>query len=269
MSGIKVGVFLAVARVLIEFRDDLGNLKSISGTGFWILDRNDRFFVTNRHNVDPTLKLGPDTPFRLRAIKLQMRTQVTPTSWGPGTTFVDVVNTDKALTLHTNADVAVLKNPLLALSGNFTQNSGFPLDQVADEAFLSELVDPMDVTSFIGFPGKDGKPWWDVRWQFPIARTVNVASWPRIPFTNTAIPTADTVLVSGLSFSGSSGSPVILHRKWNPEGSDTDQNRYMKPRLLGIMSGHWWDEEPAEGMFYHSGLSYFTRSTAILELIDV
>jgi len=236
---------------------------------FWILDRNDRFFVTNRHNVDPALKLGRDTPFKLEGIKLQMRIQITPTSWGPGTSFVPVLNTGKALTVHPNADVAVLTNPLLELSGKFTQNSGFPLDQIADETFLSESVDPMDVASFIGFPGKDGKPWWDIRWEFPIARTVNVASWPRIPFTNAAIPIADTVLVSGLSFSGSSGSPVISHRKWNSEGSGAEHNGYIKPKLLGIMSGHWWDEEPGEGMFYHSGLSYFTRSNAILELIDV
>jgi hypothetical protein len=60
-----------------------------------------------------------------------------------------------------------------------------------------------------------------------------------------------------------------LHRKWKLEVSGAEQNSYVKPKVLGIMSGHWWDEEPPEGMFYHSGLSYFTRSTAILELIDV
>ena len=91
MSGINVGVFLAVARMLVDFRDDLGNCKPVSATGFWILDRNDRFFVTNRHNVDPALKLGRDTPFKLEGIKLQMRIQITPTSWGPGTSFVPVL----------------------------------------------------------------------------------------------------------------------------------------------------------------------------------
>jgi len=34
MSGINVGVFLAVARMLVDFRDDLGNCKPVSATGF-------------------------------------------------------------------------------------------------------------------------------------------------------------------------------------------------------------------------------------------
>ena len=71
------------------------------------------------------------------------------------------------------------------------------------------------------------------------------------------------MLFRSLSFSGSSGSPVISHEKGIPGISG-----YVEPKILGIMSGHWWDEEPESGMFFHSGLSYFTRVTSIRELVE-
>src|SRR5690349_17681037 len=36
MSGINPGVLLAVCQVAVDFRDDIGNLKSILGSGFWV-----------------------------------------------------------------------------------------------------------------------------------------------------------------------------------------------------------------------------------------
>ncbi len=37
-------------------------------------------------------------------------------------------------------------------------------------------------------------------------------------------------------------------------------------KLIGIMSGHVWDQPSDEEV--HSGISYFTKSTAILDLIE-
>ncbi len=271
MSGIHPGALLAVSRLVVEFRDDIGNPKTICGTGFWVQTGHDSYFVTNRHNVDPKLKLGADTNYRIANVKLQLRTQTTLAAWLPETFFVSVTNLEHCLRCHPAADVAVLKNPSLPTKHQVVSHSTFTLEELATEQFLAESASPMDVASFIGFPGRDGKQWWDQRWDLGIARTVNLASYPSIPFTNENIPTSDVILVSGLSFSGSSGSPVISHQKGIEGlnlGNALSGGLYIRPQILGMMSGHWWSEEPQAGMFFHSGLSYFTRATAIRELLD-
>lgn len=124
----------------------------------------------------------------------------------------------------------------------------------------------MDLISFLGFPGSGASHWWDQTWHTPIARQAGIASWPHIPFCNSEIKTSDVTLVSGLSFSGSSGSLVLLHEKGIPPGDILDP-MYAPPTILGIMSGHWWEPSAEPTMFHHSGLSYYTRSTSILELL--
>jgi hypothetical protein len=76
------------------------------------------------------------------------------------------------------------------------------------------------------------------------------------------------MLVSGLSFSGSSGSPVFNHPKGSSPGGNVVDRSYVPSKIIGIMSGHFWEnpDDPPE-MFRHSGLSYLTQSTAILALI--
>ncbi|MFX9181044.1 hypothetical protein ABTN76_20040, partial [Acinetobacter baumannii] len=75
-----------------------------------------------------------------------------------------------------------------------------------------------------------------------------------------------TCLVTGLSFGGSSGSPVFTYEVgFNcPEGIKYS-GRYVEPKLIGIMSGHWFDKIPEK--FNHKGISYFTKATSILSLI--
>lgn len=84
---------------------------------------------------------------------------------------------------------------------------------------------------------------------------------------------ASVYIVSGLSFQGSSGSPVFLHLSGIKIQSSngisvtgaTDTLRVQK--IIGIMSGHWREQSDTPSMFKHSGLSYYTRSTAILDLL--
>lgn len=269
MSGIHPAAMLAVCQILVNFRDDIGNPRSICGTGFWIQDGGDSYFVTNRHNVDARLKFGPATTLRPEGIQLQLRARQEPDQWLPNTVFVALEHFQSSLRCHATADVAILKNPSLPSTDSrlgLIGHSTFNLTELATAEFLADSVQPMDFASFIGFPGNSGKPWWDQRWNFPISRTVNVSSWPRYPFSNDSIITPDVVLVSGLSFSGSSGSPVISHEK-GQRGFSFGDRGYVDSRILGIMSGHHSETEPETGMLFHSGLSYFTRATSIRELL--
>ena len=76
------------------------------------------------------------------------------------------------------------------------------------------------------------------------------------------------MLVSGLSFSGSSGSAVISHEKGIRLGVGLSGSNYVEPKLVGIMSGHWWNDEKQDA-FQHSGLSYLTSSIAIIDLFNL
>jgi hypothetical protein len=143
----------------------------------------------------------------------------------------------------------------------------FEIAMVADQGFLAEKAPVMDLASFIGFPGRHGVPWWNQGANLPIAWLCSLASDPGRPFANDSITTADVALVSGLSFSGSSGGPTILHEKGIRVGAGLTDGNHIPPKLIGIMSGHLDNEDPEQEMLRHTCLSYFTRSTSILELV--
>lgn len=265
MSGINPTIFTAVCRLKAHFADDIGNSKQVVGTGFWVKDGENPFFVTNKHNIDPTLKLGNNTPFKLSRLEIQLRRQI-GNKLLPQVSFFTVSNVTQALRIHPTADVAILFNPSVK-TPDFGFN-WFSVHELASTEFLSNSVAAMDIASFIGYPGLSGKQWWDEQWQLAIARVANIASWPAIPFTNAGIKTSDVTLVSGLSFSGSSGSPIILHQKGIKTGEGLTGGSYVEPKVIGIMPGHWWGSESPDDIFFHSGLSYFTRASAILELLN-
>lgn len=73
MSGISQSVILDVCRLRSTFRDDLGNSDVISGSGFWVTSSNSNIFVTNKHNVDPTLKYGTDKGHILETCEIELR----------------------------------------------------------------------------------------------------------------------------------------------------------------------------------------------------
>ncbi len=110
--------------------------------------------------------------------------------------------------------------------------------------------------------------------QLPIARIAYIANESSKPYNNSAIKTSDVTLVSGLSFGGSSGSPVILMPKGI--GIPTSFSPHVIPKIIGIMSGHARDilldpripENSSPLLSAYSGLSYYTRSTSILELLQ-
>jgi len=270
MSGWTANAFTRVCRVKVDFGDDIGNTKQIEATGFWVGEGETVHFITNRHNLDPTLKEGPETSLELRTVSIELR-EWKQHSMRPETRFFHVSNLERALRVHRTADVAALINPQFTEPTDGFPRLGFPASLIAPPAFFHKIM-PMDVASFIGFPGKTGRPWYDELWKLPIARTVNIASWPQEPFSNRSIPTSDVTLVAGLSFAGSSGSPLLFHEKGIHLTSDSavQITGHIPPMIIGIMSGHWWgDEDQSNSMFFHSGLSYFTRSPTMLGLLDL
>lgn len=154
--------------------------------------------------------------------------------------------------------------------------------EITDADWLANEIDLMDFASFVGFAGGKNREtdqrvqWWDHARNLPIARFATIASLTDKSFTNENLLTKNVGVVSGLSFEGSSGSPLIAHHKGiqagqtlriqRPPGMQVgfERNSYTAAKLIGIMSGHWNDTGwPAA----HSGLSYYTRSDSILNLL--
>ena len=96
----------------------------------------------------------------------------------------------------------------------------------------------------------------------PIARIAHIASNPLGAFSNKYLRISqNATLVTGLSFAGNSGSIVILPDE-GMKGITTSNSKYRASKCLGIMSGHLQEADLS-----HSGLSYFTRSSAIHDIL--
>lgn len=265
MAGLNQSIVFSVCRIKIEFCDSIGNCKKISGTGFWLKDNEDHYFVTNKHNIDPSIKYGANTALKLHELSIELR-HTDGNLIHPKTQFFKVENSS-TIKSHKTADVAIVKNlKFKSLSNDFKNIKYLKSSLLASKNFLEENVHLMDTASFIGFPGTNSSKWWDQVWNLGVARSVNIASLPKIPFNHPDLKTNDTMLVSGLSFSGSSGSVVLLHEKGVEVAPPLD-GPYTPSMIIGIMSGHWPLPGTSPELFNHSGLSYLTRSTAILELL--
>lgn len=210
-SSIASHALFFTNQIEVSFANDIGNHRNIRGTGFWVEKEGSHYFVTNAHNVDPGMKLGSDTQLRLHNLKISLRRKIGDT-WYAETAACEV-ELARTFKKHKSADVAVIKDPKFIKKHDGLTYGCFSYGDIAGESFFKDHVNVMDNASFIGFPGKGGLPWYDDSWNLAIARTVNIASHPAIPFSNKGIPTSDVMLVSGLSFSGSSGSPVLSHSK--------------------------------------------------------
>lgn len=279
LSGLNKNIFFSSTQIKCYFQDSIGNTKTILGTGFAVVklkaqDLEDikrgeianpaQYFITNRHNLDPSMKLGNDTKFNLSKVEILFRKKnKLPTfevfSEENETKFIEIPKISD-ICFSENADVAVIH-------GDFFQNAvvegyglGFiPYNDIAQTKDYSKYIRILGEASFIGYPAINGKPLWDTKTNLPIARQINIASYPYKDFENSEISTSNVRLVSGLSFSGSSGSIVVSHLYKYP-----DREELVLPKVIGIMSGHFKEDNNLE----HSGLSYFTTTEPIFESLD-
>jgi hypothetical protein len=269
-------LFLGVTRIQSVF---VGPRRVGTGTGFWIrLASGQACFVTNRHNLDPSLNFPDQPDLHLETASIELRRSYGidegEPSYDSETRYFELDETQSKIFALDNADCAVVMPKFKESTEGFSICAPFDESDLADEDFFQTTLMPIHEVYFIGFPGRGayfqlGKteiPWWDTKWNLPITRSAVVASMPFLQFHNERIKTGDVLLVSGMSFKSSSGSPVISKqigfRVTPPLKCD-----YIPEKLVGIMSGHWWAGNDDSGNPIHGGLSYFTRSPSILHLI--
>lgn len=260
------------ATLLIEciFKDNIGNLKSAYGTGIALIHKNELAFVTNRHIVDSSLKY-PDTKLLLSEMFIWCRRKSNPSIDFPPEKFKVAVDIAKVLT-HSTADVAVISNiKFYDAEANNPIINPILEETLAKQDFFKNEITASDPCVFIGYPANNiNHPWWDTELGLPIVRLANIASHPKYDFKNDNIRSTHARLVTGLSFSGSSGSPILnLGSQLKSKDGYISPPNPITPKIIGIMGGHWWeDNKQIPEMLKHTGLSYFITSIAISELLE-
>ncbi len=198
----------ATNKISTRFKDDIGNSHSGSGTGFWVITKRGLpYFVTNRHNVDPAMheRFSPST--RLDSVTIAMRAY-SQTEQSPCRDTHAFVIPVGELTLYfpsSSADVVLLKPSSLVRP----IDPGMVLPGLPEASMtFGRKPEILDKLYFLGFPGKTRNK---AAYDLPIARSCTIASFPEIDYSeeDVSIKTSDTCLVEGLSFAGSSGSPVF------------------------------------------------------------
>lgn len=249
----------SICRIETTFVDGIGNVKIEGGTAFWIKHNNDNVLVTNRHVFDLRMKSAENKEYRIIRIRVLAR-EKKDNVFTSRTEFFEVDLGKINGFVHRSADVAVLVNPCLKASvfGNFNY-SPIEFSDLADKNFFQDSTQFLDSIAFIGYP----KNWVDTTWNSPIARIANISCNPKRPFNNELCKSTDMIQVTGLAFGGSSGSPVVFLEK-GIAGITTNEFLHIPPKIIGIMSaGLLLSNRGA-----HSGLSYFTRSTSIIEVLS-
>lgn len=64
MAGLAIDVCLAICRLKITFVDDTGYVRSGIATGIWVISKEKKILVTNKHSLDLSMK------YRRNACKL-------------------------------------------------------------------------------------------------------------------------------------------------------------------------------------------------------
>jgi len=241
-----------VQKISVKFRCDIGNAPfSVTGTGFWLVSKKGGlFFVTNRHNIDPTM-CNRSSSYSIYSITILLRA-FSLVDNKPCGNVKELEHDANEVTIYypeNTADVVLLSMAELQVpSDQNYQLTGIHESSMSNYSRKPELFDQL---FFVGFPGKNRI---NAAYDMPIVRSCSIASFPEIDYSDEdkTIGRAKTCLVDGLSFGGSSGSPVIR-----------EANGVLE--LFGIMSGHFLENKT--WCDSHSGLSYFTTVEAILNIV--
>ena len=249
-------------------KSDSLDLFSNYNSGVWFispeyLSRGGRslFYATNRHVFD--ISYNPEFQRQNAHQLINVSLEFRKVSNGQSTGETKFVEFPKLVTNYyvpaDNSDLVIYKidttqEPLRTLIAENWKVLCINYDvNIAHSEYFNNELKPVDSVTFVGFPKGD----FDLLNNLPIARNANIASAPHLRFKNEAVE-GDLILVAGMSFGGSSGSPVYSLPVGNP---GLGFGRVLIPKLIGIMSGH------LNGERGHKGLSYFVKSTKISDTI--
>ena len=260
MHGLSNTFLYTAKRVITLWDTDLGQVET-SGTGFFVNKGNELYLITNRHVVDLTYAAPKYTGATMIGCRCEGYESVSRDSLPSTYTTIHIKNYN-AFVFHNNQynDIACLKDPE-SIDGSPSRIS-LPIDYelLASKEKIDNKLTICDTIAYPGFP-----KWYDKKNNTPIFRMGTIASDPRVGYSaNASDPDADRVAYEGFSSSGSSGSPVFATQRGFPVGGSlkAPDGFYRPVMVVGINAGHYPSDEG------HSGISWFYKSSAIIELID-
>lgn len=246
--------FLYVSyKIVASFVDDIGTPKSVQGTAFCVAVGNDGFaLITNRHVIDLSYKQATAKykDFKIQKIVLTGRRD-------DDSLYRFALDPASVISLPADPmdDVAVIINPQCEPVENMANLKiffHFALEDLANDDYIRTLV-PFDVVAFTGFPEEH-----DRLSERPLVRGGRIASDPLFEFSLNGKPAGHCMAYEAFSNAGASGSPVYAPAK-GFIGKDGARNG----KLVGINAGHIQAD-----LGQHTGLSYFYRSTVILDVLQ-
>jgi hypothetical protein len=233
-----------------------GTFKEGAGTGFVLaIKDNLSVIVTNRHVIDIDYR-QPSPKYKdffLQELSITGRR-------ADDTTYT--------FTLHPGAKGFFsdhIENDIVLIEPRVYENDPeqfakglhwhFGIDHLATQEVFDTLLHPYDDVAFSGFPEQHDK-----LANRPILRSGKIASDPKFDYSWSGNFEGNCVAYEAFSSEGASGSPVFAPPR-GMHGIPGSRNGY----LVGINAGHIPDHNRFGG---HSGISYFYKSTVILDIIQ-
>lgn len=245
--------------ITATFVDEIGNVKAGTGTCFFVKNKNDTLcLVTNRHVLDISYKNGDELlkKYSLKKINISGKRGRVGDNF-PEADLLFSVAPNVKFSDNPHNDIACITK-IIPLSQDISINYFIPYSFFACEPDFQQKLEVCDFLAFPGFP-----EWHDKREKRPILRAGTISSDPRFNYSYGDTVEGDCVAYEAFSFSGSSGSPVFALQKGPKPGPGIDFPGFRDLLLIGINAGHLKTVDKL-----HSGISYFYKSTAILEVID-
>ena len=237
------------------------------GTAFFVKNGNDQIcLVTNRHMLDagyntpPGAELGTELTQVLVEGFLADQGDISRVPLEHCYSQLILPFCEAKFPLAYAEDVACFVAPQ-AIFANGRTSIDFAL-RYADLATEEWLNSQMSIYDFVVFPGFP--PWHDKLANRPILRSGTIASDPRTNYSPTPVDLGRRVAYEAFSFEGSSGSPVLAIQKGFQMPDILTVTGFREAKIIGINAGHF-DHGVAN---MHSGISFFLRSSVILEVID-
>lgn len=292
--------YLYTAKRLTALITDGNLVRWMEGTGFFVKKQDKLILVTNRHMIEPEYANAKLNNYYISQLKIgsyqSFDSEKRPLNYNTGTiqNIKDFVVADNPLN-----DVACLLDPRIEF-GEMKINAWIDYNMLADKTWFDSKLSVCDSIAYPGFP-----KWFDRKNNTPIFRMGTIASDPRFDYACLDSEKADgtaRVAYEGFSSGGASGSPVFSVQKGFPIGGgiSAPEDFYNEVKLIGVNAGHYetivemdsecgvdnWSENRREnvendevyaneikdakidGVVGHSGISYFYKSTVILDMID-
>jgi hypothetical protein len=264
--GLNNALLYTALKTDISFIDVYGKQKDIIATSFIVKNRADEFcLITNRHVLDYPYKFPKNKGCKIENMTLTIK-KISEDKYFPDVEIRCNIQNLEDIVYSSNYfnDAACIKKIKAINQSSQKPITDFdffiPYKLIANEDFINSQLTICDFVAFPGYP-----PWYDKYNNSPILRTGTISSDPRYDYSLDSFFTGNKIAYEAFSFGGSSGSPIFAIQKGISLGLGLIGDEYREAKLIGINGGHLKDENTYRG---HSGISYFFKSSIILDLID-